>query len=324
MAPSLHHVSLTDIALDDRTCVVTYRPDMEGLQGSVARAGVLTPLHLRRVAAQDRLQIVCGWKRLQACERTGHTHVPALVYEVGELSPEQAFLLAVHDNLGSRTFNSVEKGRILRCLRDDFRYHTTRLIEEFCPLLDLPPRAASLDAYCTLVRLEEPLQAATVAGRLPLETALWIGHYPPDARQALLSLFTDLRVGSNRAREFATHIDEICHRDAVDVVALFQRLGITARLADTSLSGPQKIEQLRRLLHAARYPQFSAHEQRFQETLQGLKLPSQLRLQPPPYFEGHHYQVSFGFGSRQELQRYAQGLLDAASDQSLDDLLALL
>ncbi len=262
MAPSLHHVALTDIGLDDQTCVVTYQPDMQDLQRSVARAGVLTPLHLRRQDAQDRLQVVCGWKRLQACQRTAYTHLPALVYGRMELSEEQAFLLAVHDNLGCRPFNSVEKGRILRRLRDDFHYEATRLIEEFCPLLALPPRAASLDAYCRLVMLAEPLQAAVVEGTLSLDTALWIGHHTPDQLQALLSLFTGLRVGRNRAREFATHIEEICRRDAVEATALFSRLGLAAILADTSLAEPQKVERLRRVLHAARYPQFSAHEQR--------------------------------------------------------------
>ncbi|MGQ4807402.1 hypothetical protein NKDENANG_00750 [Candidatus Entotheonellaceae bacterium PAL068K] len=324
MAPSFHRVLLTDIALDDRTCVVTYQPDMQDLQRSVARTGVLAPVHLRRVAAQDPLQVVCGWKRLHACQRTGHTHVPALVYEPAELSEEQAFLLALYDNLGCRPFNSVEKGRILRRLRDDFQYEARLLIEEFCPLLGLPPRPASLEVYCSLVRLAEPLQAAVVAATLPLETALWIGRQTPDARPALLALFTGLRVGNNRAREFATHIDEICRRDATTVVSLLQQLGVSATLADTSLPRPQKVEQVRRVLHAARYPQFSAHEQRFRDTLQRLQLPSQLRLLPPPYFEGQHYQVSFEFGSRRELQRYAQRLLDAASGDGLDDLLALL
>jgi hypothetical protein len=47
-------------------------------------------------------------------------------------------------------------------------------------------------------------------------------------------------------------------------------------------------------------------------------------LRPPPYFEGQQYQVSFAFRTRQELQQYAQRLLDAAGSTALDDLLALL
>jgi hypothetical protein len=108
------------------------------------------------------------------------------------------------------------------------------------------------------------------------------------------------------------------------MASLLTRLGIVRLLGDPTLAGPQKIEQVRRLLRQTRYPRFSAHEQRFQEGLRHLRLPSQISVRPPPYFEGQQYQVSFSFGSRQELQQYAQRLLEAATASALDDLLALL
>src|SRR5262249_7762932 len=154
----------------------------------------------------------CGSKRLLACQQSGHTSVPALVYSAAALSEQQAFLLAVHDNLGCRTLNAVEKARILWRLRQDFHITPATLMQEFCPLLDVPPRAETLQAYWSLATLEDALQAAVVEGTLPLETARWIGTHAAEDRQALLQLFTDLKVGSNRAREYATYIDEICQR----------------------------------------------------------------------------------------------------------------
>jgi hypothetical protein len=324
MAPSFHDIPLTDIALDDDTFLVTYRPEMYMLQRSVARTGVLTPLHLRRLSDQRRLQIVCGSKRVQACRQTGHADVPALVHDAAELSEEQAFLLAVHDNLGCRTLNVVEKGRILRQLRDVFHYDETVLVEAWCPLLDLHPRPETLEAYCRLITLDDALQAATVEGTLPLETALWIGRHAPADHQALLSVFTGLKIGRNRAREFATWLDDICHRDDCGAADLLQRLGVLAILAEPQLAGPQKLERVRRLVHEARYPHLSAHEQHFREILRRLRLPSQINLRPPPYFEGQQYQVTFGFRSGRELQQYAQRLLEVTADEALDELLALL
>src|SRR5919199_1503419 len=270
MAPIFRHVPLTEIALDDHTFIVTYRPEMQALQRSVAHVGVLTPLHLRQPSDQALLQVVCGSKRLLACQQTGHTSVPALVYSAAALSEQQAFLLALHDNLGCRTLNAVEKGS------------------------------------------------------LPLETALWIGAYAAEDRQALLDLFTGLRVGTNRAREFVMYIDEICQRDACTPADLLQALGVPALLVEAQLSGPQKLESVRRVLRQARYPQLSTYEQRFQEAVQRLRLPPQISLRPPPYFEGQQYQVTLSFGQRQELQHYAQRLLDAAQHEALDALLELL
>jgi hypothetical protein len=140
----------------------------------------------------------------------------------------------------------------------------------------------------------------------------------------LLALFSGLKLGTNRAREFASALEDMCRRDGCGAALLLERLGVMAAVAEPQLSEPQKLEQVRRLLHAARYPLFSAHEQRFQEAVRRLRLPAPLSLRPPPYFEGQQYQVSFAFRSRQELQQYAQRLLDAADSAALDELLELL
>ena len=90
--------------------------------------------------------------------------MPALVYSAAELSEQQAFLLALHDNLGCRALNAVEKGRILLRLQQHFGYQPDALLQEFCALLDLPPRAETLQAYGRLATLEDSLQAAVVEG----------------------------------------------------------------------------------------------------------------------------------------------------------------
>jgi ParB family transcriptional regulator, chromosome partitioning protein len=324
MAPVFRHVSLTEIALHDHTFIVTYRPELQALQRSVACIGVLTPLHLRQPSDQAPLQVVCGSKRLLACQQTGHTSVPALVYSAAELSEQQAFLFALHDNLGCRVLNAVEKARILLRLRQHFHYQPGALLQEFCALLELPPRLETLEAYCLLATLEDPLQAAVVEGALPLETALWIGEYDAEDRQALLGLFTGLKIGTNRAREFTTYIDEICQRDACRPAGLLQGLGVPTVLADGQLSGPQKLDSVRRVLRQARYPQLSTYEQRFQEAVRRLRLPPQISLRPPPYFEGQQYQVTLSFGQPQELRHYAQRLLDASGHEALAALLELL
>jgi ParB-like nuclease family protein len=324
MAPVFQDVPLADIALADHTFIVTYRPDLHALQHSIAQVGVLTPLHLRRGAAPAQLQVVCGAKRLLVCQQIGHATVPALVHSTTELPDEAAFLLAVYDNLGCRPWNAVEKGRMLRRLREEFHYAPARLLEEFCPVLDIPPRLEFVEAYCSLTTLDDALQAAVVAERLPLETALWIGQQAPEDCQTLLGLFTGLTPGINRAREFASAIEDMCRRDGCSAAVLLHSLGVAAVVADTQLTDPQKLERVRRVLHEARHPLFSAHEQRFQETVRRLRLPPQVSLRPPPYFEGQQYQVSFAFRTSQELQHYAQRLLDAAANAALDDLLSLL
>lgn len=319
--PAFGRVPVANISPDEQPFVVTYRPQMQRLLDSVARMGVLTPLHLRRPTAQAPLQLVAGSKRLCAARQAGQATVPAVIHEIGDLSEQQGFLLAVHDNLGCRSFNAVEKARVLQRLLHDFRYSEEALTEQFCPLLDLPPRADVLEAYCALAALDEALQAATVEHALPVAVALWVGALDTADRQAVLPLFTTLQLGSSRAQECAAHIDEVCQRDDCTAVALFERLGVAALLADPHRSGPQKREAVRQALRRARYPQLTAHEQRFREAARRLGLPPAVSLRPPPYFENRRYQVSFSFVGKQELRQAAQRLLDAADSEAMDDLL---
>lgn len=324
MAPAFRDVDLTEIDTDDLTCVITYRPQMAALQRSIADAGVLTPLHLRALDGRERLQVVSGWKRLLVCGQTGHRRVPALVYHAGELSDEAALLLAVHENLGCRALNAVEKGSVLQRLRERFHYTADALVQTWCSRLGVAPRLDALDAHCTLTTLDDALQEAVIATILPLETALWIGQQEEADREVLLPLFTELKLGQNRAREFVSLIDDICLRDGCRVVQLWDELKLIDILHDTTLSGPQCIEQLRRQLRARRYPMLHAHEEQFEAARRQLRLPSQISLQPPPYFDGSHYQVTFRFGSREELQAHAQKLLESASTEAVASLLKLL
>ena len=321
--PTFRHIPVADIALSDGAFVVTYRPQMQRLLDSVARMGVLTPLHVRQLSESPPLQLVAGSKRLRAARQAGQATVPALVHETDELPEHQAFLLAVHDNLACRPFNAVEKARILWRLRRDFHYPDDALTEQFCPLLDLPPRADTLETYCTLATLDDALQAATVDNALPVAVAVWVGGLDTADRQAVLPLFTGLQLGSNRAQECAAYIDEVCQRDACSAAALFERLDVPALLADPQRSGPQKREAVRHALRQARYPQLTAHEQRYREAARRLRLPPSIALRPPPYFEHRQYQVSFSFSQRQELRHAAQRLLDAADLDAMDDLLDL-
>lgn len=324
MAPAFRDVDVIQIDADDLTCIVTYRPQMAALQRSVADTGVLTPLHLRSIEGREQLQLVSGWKRLLACQQTGHRQVPALVYDVSELSDEAALLLAVHDNLGCRSLNAVEKGRVLQQLRERFDYATDELVKTWCPRLEIAPRTETLEAYCTLITLDEALQDGVIANALPLETALWIGQLEAADRHVLLPLFTEFKLGQNRGREFINLIDEICLRDGCSVVQLWETLELDDILDRTELLGPQRIEQLRRQLRTRRYPMLRDYEARFDTVRQQLLLPSQISLQPPPYFDGSQYQVSFRFGSRDELQAYAQKLLESARTDVLEELFRLL
>jgi len=109
-----------------------------------------------------------------------------------------------------------------------------------------------------------------------------------------------------------------------DVRATDRLVDNPIRLVSPADAHDREMDRVRRMLRQARYPQLSTYEQRFQAATRRLRLPPQITLRPPPYFEGQQYQVTLSFSQRQELQHYAQRLLDAAGHEALDELLELL
>ncbi len=102
--------------------------EMDGLDGSkiserairrnrcsIARFGLLNPLVVRQV--EDRIQLLHGYARYEACKRLGLGAVPVLVQEVEEM---EAVELALLDILLENSANHMEPD----CLRAILKFYT--------------------------------------------------------------------------------------------------------------------------------------------------------------------------------------------------------
>ena len=213
----------------------------------------------------------------------------------------------------------MEKARILQRLRHDFQYPDADLTEQFCPLLDLPPRADTLQAYCTLATLDDVLQAATVENGLPVDVAVWVGSLDTADRQAVLPLFAGLQLGSNRAQECAAYIDEVCQRDVCTAAALLSGSAYPPCSPTHSVPGRRNAKRCDTPCAKRATPNSPPTNSATGKPPRRLRLPPAITLRPPPYFEKRQYQVSFSFSQRQELRHAAQRLLDAADSDAMDD-----
>ena len=64
----------------------------------------------------DRLLVVAGYRRIHALMALNRGNAPCRVLEKKDLTPLEALLINLHDNLSTRAFNEVEKGMILERL----------------------------------------------------------------------------------------------------------------------------------------------------------------------------------------------------------------
>jgi len=66
-------------------------------------------------------------------------------------------------------------------------------------------------------------------------------------------------------------------------------------------------------LRQLRYPIYHSIERTFKQARSELALPREVRIEPPPFFEGGTLKVSFEISSPEDLHRKASSLVQASS-----------
>ena len=168
--------------------------ELEELSQSIREHGLIEPLVVRRAAgaegqaASERFQIIAGERRWRAAQRAGLKDVLVVVKDV---SPRQAFELALVENVQRADLNPIEVAEALHRLVEEHGYTQEQLgarigkdrtsITNSLRLLKLPPRIRSMvisrelsegHARALLAapteRSMQDIADRTVRGRLPV------------------------------------------------------------------------------------------------------------------------------------------------------------
>lgn len=288
-ACALQVVPLGDIDAQDRSLALS-RPWQleESLLTSIRRHGILAPLRLR-TRPESRLQLVHGFRRFEAARQLNLPSVPALV--CSDPNPLRLFRQAIEENRTSRGLGDLEKAAALWTLKYRFDVPEIRLVEEFLPLLDLKPDRRHLQMHLELAELPDSLQRALGQG-LEAETALRLCRHPSDFQQLCCRIIRDHRLGKNRQKELVELLDEITAASGDSAAEVWGQTGAAEAERQADLSTADRWKRALALLRQRRYPALWRHQARFEELKSTLRLPPQIRLQPPPHFEGSSLEIA--------------------------------
>ena len=150
----------------------------------------------------------------------------------------------------------------------------------------------------------EILASGAIAERPALELAGWDER----SRAVVLTVLQALRCSSSIQVEIVEHINEIAIRDEKARADIIETPEAGEILASKELNHRQKTQALRDLLAELRYPRFSARQKRFLRDIESLGLPPQVRIIPPPAFEGSNWRIELSFAGPEELRK----ILDSA------------
>ncbi|MBU0566450.1 ParB/RepB/Spo0J family partition protein [bacterium] len=316
----IRKVSVDRIDLKDKTFVFTYGECLEGLLLSLKKIGLVNPPLLRE-KAEEKFQIISGYKRILALTKLGKREVEALVYKGDEISDPDAFCLNLYENIGNRALNTIEKSIILNKLLKEFRVKEEEIVCGYLPLLGLSPHKERLSLYLPLIELEDEIKEALVKERVSLLVAVKLLELSAEERGEVFGLMMKLRLGLNKQREVLTHLWEISRRDNISILELVRDDPISKIQADTRLSISQKAEKIRWILKKRRFPRLSLAQRSFKEKKDLLKLPANISLKPPPFFEGNKFKIEFSFGTKEELKKAAEKLKEISTSCEISEML---
>jgi ParB/RepB/Spo0J family partition protein len=290
---------------------------------SVARVGITTPLRVQEQAEGD-FRVVSGFRRRLAASQVRLGTLPCIV-EAKDQAPQDLFVLALLENLGSRPLHPLEKGVALLKLKEQFGVPESVLVDRYMSLMEPAPSKFLLRQLLELANLPEILQRAFLEG-MEASLVLGLSRWKTGEQVRFLELLASFKPGRNRQRELFVLLDEwrATGRASGGVVQLFDEIGVAEAASGESRLAAEQFQMILERVRQIRFPRLVAHEKRHAEIRKALRIPPEIQLHLPRYFEGTHVSVAFNFSSRSELRERLERLREVSEREELDDLLGLL
>ena len=293
---------------------MTFAPHLDDLKNSIKSVGVINTITLRHTS-EGTYQVVTGFKRLLACQELNRQTIPALIYEPHDLSPMQAFLYNLHDNVFTRDLNIVEKYNICSKLIKVFAVTEEEVVRNYLPLFGEEPSYKILHQFLALEQLIEPMKMLVVEKEIALSSANRIAEFTPSTQTSLLDVLKHVNPSTNKLNELLTLIREIAARDGTSVEDILQRYQLLTMVADPTVAAPEKVAALRQTLRSVRLPHLTERQKELTSLIQNLQLPQTARLIADPYFEDPKLKLEYQFSDPNELTNLVSKIQEAFEKQ---------
>lgn len=290
-------VSLDRIEATDHTFKITTKTDKIDLAPSISAIGLLQPPVLIKKGLE--YTVVCGFRRIAACETQNIASIPARIL-YSDVSKIACARIAISDNSFQRPLNVVEQSRAFALIRR-FADNSTSWLK-ISESVGLPGSQTAMDRMMPVAGMPPSLQDAILSGSIALPIALHINQLKIDDAMALGNFFRKITTGLNIQRELLELISEISLRDAISIARLIEQDDILSIMGNEDSTAPQKVQELRLMLKAKRYPELSKAEAAYNRTLKSLQLNRSVQLHPPRFFEGKSYRLTLTIDSRRQLK----------------------
>jgi ParB-like chromosome segregation protein Spo0J len=312
----VHKFPIRSIDFDDELFRISEELEIERLRRSLETIGLIQPVVLS-CGRQDRLRIVCGFRRLYALRSLGFEEVEACVHTA---SLPDLYLMALWDNLAARSLTILEIARALYQLTFACGVSAETVLERFFPVLDLPAQPGTLQTYLSLHQMDGELRHLLNAGWITKATAERLARTSPETQASAAVLFARVRWSASLQREMLDLAEDLAAIASRSLPKVFAHDEITAISLDESLTPYQRGERIHICMYRLRNPRISQTRDRFGKERLSLKLPGSIRISPDPFFESPRLKVEFEADSASIFRQTVQSLEHACAGDALERL----
>lgn len=292
---------------------ISYAFSVGKIVTSVKEVGVLNPPILTP-APDNRFHIVCGLKRVIACDILGLKKINAAI--INNLTPKEMLLLNFYENLSIRDFNLIEQAMFIQrlCL----------LIGEnnavdFLYLFKIKPEQKSIEYFKWLLQLPDEYKIKIAHGEFSSKFLNILRQLEPIDHELLLAICSELRLSKSYQEEVITIMRDFALIEGEP----FSRLPLAEDIKKIVMKtdpNPKKLKELLEVLRTHRNPRFSKVKKSFEELKNKIEFDSDIHLETNPYFEDDHYTLRIKFMDSSDLAEKLRKLTEKINSQIVPNI----
>jgi len=312
-------IDVNKIDLKDDRFRISYFFSLDKLQRSIQNTGLINPPVL--IYRGDSPIILSGWRRILACRQLSIQSIPVFIAEISD--DLEAFKIPVYENLSVKTYSPVEKAEIIAKLKT-FGESEQALLQQFLPLLDIPPTHIWMDFYLNVFELEPEVKEFLYTNHFHFSVIRVLVNFLAEVQKKLLPILSPM--GQNKQKELLSDLYEISRCQKIPVEQILKAPEITAIQSEEKLSLLKKADKTRLWLKSRRNPSLTVWRKAFEAILKELNIEQGIVISPAVFFEEEDISLNFSFKSRKEfIEKISQlkklagkkefaGLFDLSSD----------
>ena len=208
----------------------------------------------------------------------------------------------MHDNLAGPPLNLVEKANAVKILLKYFQEE--EVIKKYLPLLGFPPVFGCLEELLLIEKLDPEIKKGIVNGTVVKKNGLSLYRLGSEG-VLLYRLFMKVNLSTSKQAEIIESCFDISKRDQLSISEIISETEITEALSRDDLTLSQKGDRIRFFLRKKRFPMLVNLEEKFLNLKKKLGLPKNIKIEPPPSFEGDIYSLQINFRNLAELKSSA-------------------